>query len=572
MATSDNVSLLSKVASFVGGQTPPKFTPSDGGQAATEAADKVSMQAMMDRRLHNDIVRKREFAMLRQMRKREPKVGNIDVNDRGSLFQSSMLTQPGGRAQTIKKIDEIEQQMSQQWWKGKQIKGAFSPKPSPPAAAPSVAEAPTQAVIATTPATPAPSAKSVDTGLDGLEPSLYDEPQPSASEGFQPTFQPTQADQFVHDPQIEDAAILFANGDFEGAGQILLNLMAASELQAQQEKIWMTLLDLYRASGDRKRFDSAGIDFAAQFGRSAPQWSTAIEVEPLPLPATVMVTPGGQVQQWISPPTLGPAALAQLKTVLSKATTPWLLNWSQLTRVEEAVLPEIEGLFAGWCKSGLQLRFVGTRHLEELLRANTTTGDAGIRAEWWLWRLNYLRLAGMEDDFETVALDYCITYEMSPPDWEPPLCSFCSSELDATQADDETPVLVVSEELLSTRSGEFSSTRQGALEFSDGFAGAGPVSGGARFGHVELSNNLLGDASAAIEKMDRGRSGFSKVIVDCRHLGRVDFLAAGDLLNWTAARSAEGCKVEFRNLNRLVATFFSVIGIDEFARIIPPAH
>jgi ABC-type transporter Mla MlaB component len=240
--------------------------------------------------------------------------------------------------------------------------------------------------------------------------------------------------------------------------------------------------------------------------------------------------------------------------------------------VEEVVLPEIEGLFADWCKSGLQLRFAGTRHLEELLRANTTTGDAEIPEEWWLWRLNFLRLAGMEEDFETVALDYCITYELSPPDWEPPRCGFSSSELDAKEAADEATPLGVSEELLNTMQGDLSSTRQGTPEFADGFAGAGPVTGGAGFGRVELSADLLGDASAAIGKMDRGRSGFSKVVVDCRNLGRVDFLAAGDLLNWTAARKAEGCKVEFRNLNRLVATFFSVIGIDEFAHIVPPTH
>src|SRR5690606_14776336 len=42
-----------------------------------------------------------------------------DPAARPSFFQSS-LTSPDDRAGTIKKIDEIEAQMSMQWWKSKQ--------------------------------------------------------------------------------------------------------------------------------------------------------------------------------------------------------------------------------------------------------------------------------------------------------------------------------------------------------------------------------------------------------------------------------------------------------------------
>ena len=396
---------------------------------------------------------------------------------------------------------------------------------------------------------------------------MYDEPQQSPLSEFLPT----QVDQFVHDPEIEDAAILFANGDFEGASHFLLGLMRSSEVHVEQEQIWMTLFDLYRVTGDRTRYDGTGIDFAARFGRSAPQWGAAREVELQQLAPEIQVMSAGQVQQWASPTTLGPVALSQLKAVLSNAAAPWLLNWAQLTRVEDAVIPEMVSLFEAWCKSKLQLRFAGVRQLDELLRDATATGNAEVRQEWWLWRLNFLRLARREEDFEKVALDYCITYEMSPPAWEPPLCDF-HSESDSDEAVDGTKPLVMGEDLLSTLAGKFSMTQPGSLEFPSGFAGREAIGGSTRFGLVELSAEMLGDASAAIAKMDRARAGFNKLVVDCQYLVRVDFLAAGDLLNWASARATEGCKVEFKNLNRLVATFFSVIGIDEFARIIPPAH
>lgn len=49
---------------------------------------------------------------------------------------------------------------------------------------------------------------------------------------------------------------------------------------------------------------------------------------------------------------------------------------------------------------------------------------------------------------------------------------------------------------------------------------------------------------------------------------RVDFSAAGMLLNWVSARQAEQRQVKFSEVNRLVAAFFNVIGITEYARVV----
>ena len=57
-------------------------------------------------------------------------------------------------------------------------------------------------------------------------------------------------------------------------------------------------------------------------------------------------------------------------------------------------------------------------------------------------------------------------------------------------------------------------------------------------------------------------------MVSCTHLIRVDFSAAGSLLNWAATRQAEGCNLQFRDVHRLVAAFFHVIGIQEHARVL----
>jgi len=57
-------------------------------------------------------------------------------------------------------------------------------------------------------------------------------------------------------------------------------------------------------------------------------------------------------------------------------------------------------------------------------------------------------------------------------------------------------------------------------------------------------------------------------VIGCGDLVRVDFAAAGSILNWVAMRQAEGKELEFQNVHRLVAAFFHIIGINEHAKVI----
>ena len=57
--------------------------------------------------------------------------------------------------------------------------------------------------------------------------------------------------------------------------------------------------------------------------------------------------------------------------------------------------------------------------------------------------------------------------------------------------------------------------------------------------------------------------------IACDQLIRVDFAAAGSVLNWAAEQQGRGTVVQFHNLHRLVAIFFNVIGINEHAWVAP---
>ena len=108
--------LLSKVVRFVRNPTV-NWSELDTIDADRESQySKQVLKEMIERKRRNDFVRRREFDQLRKLRQRSPVVSQRteEPGARPSFFQSS-LTSPVERAVAIKKIDEIEAQMSMQW-------------------------------------------------------------------------------------------------------------------------------------------------------------------------------------------------------------------------------------------------------------------------------------------------------------------------------------------------------------------------------------------------------------------------------------------------------------------------
>ena len=70
-------------------------------------------------------LRKHEFDKLRTLRQNQ---NNTDDKPKLRFFHTSMLTDLNEKTSTLKKIDEIEAQMSMQWWKTEVLKSSYSSK------------------------------------------------------------------------------------------------------------------------------------------------------------------------------------------------------------------------------------------------------------------------------------------------------------------------------------------------------------------------------------------------------------------------------------------------------------
>ena len=171
--------------------------------------------------------------------------------------------------------------------------------------------------------------------------------------------------------------------------------------------------------------------------------------------------------------------------------------------------------------------------------------------------MEVLRVIHRPDEFELVALDYCVTYEVSPPSWDSARCEFKPLQPDGSVAIGHT---IIGEAFRDSLSSVMS------MGYSDSQS-AGPVSQMSNIATVELAGQILGDATEALAMLDNKMAGADVMLISCSRLIRIDFSAAGTLLNWVTGRQAEGRQVQFVEVHRLVAAFFNVIGISEHARV-----
>jgi ABC-type transporter Mla MlaB component len=364
-------------------------------------------------------------------------------------------------------------------------------------------------------------------------------------------------EEFAHDPELEEASIRFANGDDEGAEAGLLEVLGPQGTRVEHEETWLTLFDLYRATGRQDRYEPNAIEFASRFGRSAPQWFSLPEIVGR-MNAPAAAAPASlAIADWTSPAIFGTQTLAALNAALAKATPPYRLNWTKLNSIVESAVEPLTRTFTQWAAQTVQLRFIGGDGLEKVLHHATPSGDRSVSPAWWKLRMEVLRVMHRPDEFELVALDYCVTYEVSPPSWESARCEYKPLQSDGSYAGGHTIVgEVFRDSVMSSVMTGYGDTQMPSMNSQMAVVAT-----------VELSGQILGDGKEALELLDAKLQDADVIVISCARLMRIDFTAAGTLLNWVTARSAEGRQVQFVEVHRLVAAFFSVIGISEHARV-----
>ena len=493
---------------------------------------KDALKAIVARKRRNDLVRNHEFEYLRQLRQRSPASSEAGPGETHlSFFQNSLLPRHDERELTLRKIDEIEAQMSRQWWQAAPTDATAKPADDQGESrlAPTTQPAETQGQGDGGPVTVTSEfAPTQMTDLE-LDIDLPGQTQPRSLR-VGPGMLEAQA-VTESDLDLEDAALRFASGDAAGAAAGLLAALRApddGEDARRGRQRLLALLDVYRMSGERESFERIGVEFSDRWGAITVPWEA--ESAGKQNTGQAGVADGAKaLRVWRCPASLTAESVRELASIPHAEV---VLDWGGLTMLSPEAWPGLERLVAHWCETPMLLRWGGSKNLSHVLRRLTVPNDRRIDPKVWALRLKVLCILGAHDEFDLVALEYCVTFNLPVPLWKPALC-VCES-LGATQV-------------------------------------ASVVAGGKPDGSeptCELDGDLLGDVSARLEQLDAGREGGQRLTVSCASLGRVDLAAAGSLLNWLQARQAQASPVELRDVNAITAAFFRVLGIDEHARIV----
>ena len=404
---------------------------------------------------------------------------------------------------TAEKIDEIESQMVQE---GVSV------------ANPALMQQEAKAGQALAPAAAAESAEQAANDVSG-RPSVLARPREGAIE--------IQSSGLL--PVLEEVSVLFANGQVSEATQNLRQAIDQKQLGEHTRLGWKMLLELYQASGHRTEFENLAVEYASSFELSPPAWVDELvlpnqQEEPAAvLSSTVLFPPviDAQVVKQTEQMTRAIQRKRQLRVDFSRVTSIDMIGADLLLRT-----------FRDFRKARHELTICGVEALEKALSVMTESGRRDPDEHCWQLRLMALRMLGRQQEFEDLAIEYCVTYEVSPPSWEP-LPDSVHVLLADSEPEEETS------ETLQPYVGEM-------------FA---------------LSGVLTGRAETMFRRLRAWAEDRREVTLDCRQLVRIDFACASELLNEVVSLQAGGKPVTIRQPSYLVAYLMIVMGLGDLAEL-----
>ena len=209
-------------------------------------------------------------------------------------------------------------------------------------------------------------------------------------------------------PALENAALLYASGQPVAARQILGSALVNEPDSRASTLAWHAQFDLLQRANDRAAFDQLALDYVSVFERSPPPWNDAQQ------PSAKSAAPG-----------TGYFAVTHLSAKAALELPARAVRYATL-RIDVATLTEFED--------------TGCRRLVDILRRlrrqSYSVGWQGVEALWrridlkikpgsaqnegiWLFALELLQWQNDQAEFEERAINYAVTFEVSPPSWEP---------------------------------------------------------------------------------------------------------------------------------------------------------
>lgn len=320
-------------------------------------------------------------------------------------------------------------------------------------------------------------------------------------------------------PVVEEAAILYANGQDAMALAALEGAVGETSLGAATEQVWAMLFDLCMLMGKRETFESRALEYSLRFEKSPPAWQ---EVAKERVDPTLTTGGLGFVAFGTALNAQSEKSVRQLERIIANNPTA-RAELGKIRTVDEPGCSLLLQALKLARKDKCEVVLTGAEELATVLGRKAVPGTREHEAAWLLL-LELFQHLGRQEDFDDMALQYAITFEVSPPSWE--------TQPAALKKKPAAPKPVA--------------------EISQCFPMPGEVFSG---------------SSETFNKLNDYAQSHSQVVIDCSALKRMDFVSAGTFLNVLLGLQVAGKSVLIRSTNAMVFALFGVLGIQQIAQV-----
>lgn len=325
---------------------------------------------------------------------------------------------------------------------------------------------------------------------------------------------------------VEDAAMLYANGRAEDAINSVKMLLHSSP---DEEILWFLLFDMYWVENHQAAFEQLALDYAQQCEKSPPMWHASTEKQAPKLNnVNQPVATEGQLFSLKGSLDMHMAdRIALLQEAARKGSIQ--LDLSGIN----ALTPEGTGLLQAALvklqkqQATLQIASGAFIGLLQQYIANPENNNC----EPWLLLLQLYQIQGKEAEFEDLAVEFAIRFEVSPPSWEMP------KQLAVTVAE--------------------------AVEVApaDGVIAAHSA--------FKMSGTINSASGAVFDAFKQYAAKQSDIELDMYDVDRVEFASVGLFMDALMALIPTGKNVSITGTNMMVRVLLITMGIDQMATIAP---
>jgi anti-anti-sigma regulatory factor len=307
---------------------------------------------------------------------------------------------------------------------------------------------------------------------------------------------------------VDEAAIFYATGQTKAAETMLKSMLATGERRA-----WHMLFDLYRVQRRERDFDQLALDYALRFETSPPVWQGMADAAPA----------SSQVFTIALPPLLNSGAVEAMRAELSPAPkgVAVRLDFSRIEMVDEAGAGDCVKALEAARKAKRKLQVSGVDRLIKLLQdLNRATNN---RPAHWLFLLELYQLLGRQAEFEDMAVEYAVNFEVSPPSWT----AVQAAEL--VQAPPPAP----------------------------------------KGDALNLSGEITPKNETALKQLALYAANHHDIVVDLSQVTRIDYACISDFISQFMQLLGSSKSVTLCGHNALIHELFRIMGIDQLVTLQP---